>query len=479
MGDSYNLRQSAKNGIVWTSANQFVNYGLQFVVGIIMARLLTPSDFGITAIPAIFIAVASVFSEAGFSNALIRKNEISDNDLSTAFYYSLFVGLFCYLILFISSPIIADFYNIPILKPLMRVTALSFLLSSLMTPQNVILKRKLDFKSISVINIISKIIGSFAGIILAYIGMGLWSLVALTIISNVISCILMWIFVRWHPSKLWSKESFQYLWNYGNKIMLIGVMDQVFQNISQAVIGKIYNSAQLGVYNRAYSFAYLPSQQITGVIQNVSFPILSKIQNDKMRLSINYRRLLKSSAYIVFPIMLMVATLAKPLVIVLLTEKWIECVPYLRLVCLWGMWYPIHAINLNLLQVVGRTDLSLRLEIIKKIILVIFLVVTLPMGIYVYLLGCIVNSMIVLAINTYFTGKIINVGYFKQMKDLTPILLLSLISCIITYTAISFIDNVMLQLTFGLLLWGSAYGSFSLLFHREQLIDIIKLIRNK
>lgn len=375
-----NLKGKTKKGLYWRFFDQFSGYGMNFIIGIVMARLLSPSDYGITALPAVFMLVAQQLQDGGLSGALIRKTNMTEQDLSTSFYYSLCLGVFLYAVLFCAAPWIADFYNTPVLVPLMRITALGFLWGPLATPQTVILKRRLDFKTPTKISIINRIIGAVVGIGLALMGYGLWALVISGLVTGILYVIFNWLAVRWLPKTGWSKASFKYLWNYGNKMMASGLLDTLYNNIAPMFIGKYYSPAQLGVYNRAQGYASMPSSNITGVIAGVSFPVLSKLQDDDAVLASNYRRMLKVSAFVIFPLMLMLSALARPLVITMITAKWEGCIILLQIICFSMMWYPIHAINLNLLQVKGRSDLFLRLEIIKKVVGVAILVVTLPMG---------------------------------------------------------------------------------------------------
>ena len=283
-----NLKSKTKVGLYWSFFNQFAGYGMNFVIGIVMARLLSPSDYGITALPAVFTLVAQQLQDGGLSGALVRKPDMTDEDLSTAFYYSIVVGIFLYLALFIAAPWIADFYNTPVLVPLMRLTALGFLWGPLATPQTVILKRRLDFKTPTKIAIINRVLGAVIGIGLALMGYGLWALVISNVFGGIFYVLFNWLAVRWLPKTGWSKESFKYLWNYGNKMMASGLLDTLYNNIAPVFIGKYYSPAQLGVYNRAQGYAALPSSNITGVIANVSFPVLSKLHDDDEALASNY-----------------------------------------------------------------------------------------------------------------------------------------------------------------------------------------------
>ena len=475
-----NLKSQTKRGLYWSFFNQVAGTGMQFVIGIFMARLLSPSDYGLTALPAVFMAVAGIFvNGGGFAGALIRKKELKEEDLSTAFYYSIMVGLTCYVILFLASPWIADFYNAPILKPMMRVTALSFLWAPLNSPQYVLMARKLDFKTPTKVGLVCNTIAGIIGISLAYIGLGVWSLVISGLLGGLLSLCAYLYIVRWYPKARWSKESFSYLWNYGNKLMITGLMDTLYNNITPIFIGKYYSPKDLGVYNRALNYAKLPSTQLTGTIQGVTFPVISKIQDDEERLAHTYRKMLRVTAFIVFPAMMLLASLAHPLVIVMITAKWESCVVLLQIMCFSMMWYPIHAINLNLLLVKGRSDLFLRLEFVKKGIGLSILAFTLPLGIVYFCLGGIFSSLLCLFVNTYYTGKLINCGYFTQMKDLTPILLLSFAMLITIFGVNSLIDSNALKIIVGGIVGVTTYIGGAILFRMPEMEEIKYMIKRK
>lgn len=473
------LKQQTKKGIYWTFFNQFANYGMNFCVGIVMARLLSPSDYGITALPAVFMAVAGILQSGGLSDALVRKTDFREEDLSTSFYYSIAVGIVMYLALFFSAPWIADFYNTPVLIPLLRVTALSFLWGPLNSAQNVILKRRLDFKTPTKISLTTRVFSACVGIVLAYMGYGLWALVISGVLSSLLTVILNWFAVRWFPHTGWSKSSFKYLWGYGNKIMLSWGLSALYDNITPIFVAKFYSPADLGVYNRAQGYAAMPSQQVNGVIQGVTFPVLSKMQNDNEALARNYRRMLRTTAFIVFPLMMMLSALARPLVLTLITAKWEACIILLQIICFSMMWYPIHSINLNLLMVKGRSDFLLHLEIIKKVIGVCILAITLPQGLIIFCYGTIVSSMIALVINTYYTGKLIQVGYWRQMKDLLPILMLSFLLFGTVHLTTYYISNLYLQIVCGGIAGGIVYLGGAILFKFEELNDVKYMLKRK
>ena len=474
-----NLKQQTKKGLYWSFFNQFANYGMQFCVGIVMARLLSPSDYGITALPGVFLAIAAVFQDSGMAGALIRKPEIEEKDYSTLFLYSIGMGILMYAALFFASPYIASYFETPVLIPLVRVTALTFLWGPITTVQYVILKRKLDFKTPTKISIATKIFSAIVGITMAYMGYGLWALVISGVLSGFLNLILIVWAVRWYPRTGWSNESFKYLWGYGNKMLASSLLETAYSNITPLFVAKYYSPADLGVYNRARNYAIMPSQNVTGVIQNVTFPVLSKMQDDDESLARNYRRMLKTTAFVVFPLMMILAGLARPLIITMITAKWEACIILLQLLCFSLMWYPIHSINLNLLQVKGRTDLFFRLEVIKKIIGLSILVVTLPLGLVVFCIGGIISSLVCLAVNTYYTGKLINVGYLKQMRDLFPTFFLSLVLFGVILALNQFISNYLLQILVGGTIGSLVYLGGAFLFKFDELNDVKYMLKRK
>lgn len=471
------LKAQTKKGLYWKFAEQFANYGVQFVIGIAMARMLSPQDYGISAIPAVFLAISGIFISGGFNSALVRKPELKEEDLSTVYIYSMSVGCLCYTILFIAAPWIADFYETPVLKSLMRVTALSFIYGPIGAPQSVLLNRRLDFKTPAKISVIVKILSGVIGVTMAYTGYGVWALIISGMVAGVIGQIITISIVRWYPKTGWNKESFRYLWNYGNKIIASDLINQLYGNITPIIVGKFYSMAELGVYNRAHGYASLPSSHLHGVVNSVSFPVLSKIQNDDERLIKNYRKMIKVSGFICFPLMMLLSALARPLIITMITAKWEACIILLQIICFSMMWYPIHALNLNILQVKGRSDLFLRLEIIKKIIGIVILCVSLPFGLIAFCSAQIVSSIISLYINTYYTGKFYGFGFRKQMMDLLPILLLSLMmfSCVLVITHV--ISNLIMQIIVGGIVAFIIYIGGAYLMRLDTLQDVRYLIR--
>lgn len=451
------LKSTTKRGLIWSAIEKFGTQGVSFIFAIILARLLSPEAYGIVAMPMVFLALAQVFIDSGFSSALIRKPDLTEKDLSTAFYFNIIIGFVCYIILFFASPFIADFYNTPILSDLLKVSALATIFNPLGTAQQTILTKKIDFKTQARISLIASIIAGIIGIWMAYYGFGVWALVTQQVGLALVRVILLWKLSPWRPNAGWSSESFHYLWNYGSKMLASGILDKTYNNIYPIVIGKFYSAESLGIYSRAQHFADLPSMNITAVLQQVTFPVLSSIQTEDERLAQSYRKLLKLSAFVVFPLMSLLVGLSDPLIRILLGEKWTEVILLLQIICVARIFYPIHAINLNLLQVKGRSDLFLRLEIIKKIVGIIIMIYTIPRGLVMMASGLIVSSVIALVINTYYTGKFINVGYTTQMKDIMPTLLICISMTTIMILINNSIPNVFIQLI--------ASGSFGCIFY--------------
>lgn len=473
------LKNKTKKGLAWSMIERFATQGVQFLFGIILARLLSPDDYGVIAMPLVFLAIAQCIIDSGFSTALIRKPELTEDDLSTAFYFNIGIGILCYAVLFFSSPLIADFYHTPILSSLLKVTALAVLFNPLCAVQQAILTRKIDFKTQAIVSLSGAVVSGIVGLYMAYNGFGVWSLVFQQVGGYVMRTILLWILGKWKPKRKWSWESFHYLWGFGSKMLGSGLLDTIYNNIYPIVIGKYFCANDLGNYTRAQQFATLPSSNVTGVLQRVTFPVLSSIQNEDERLAKNYRKILKLSAFLIFPLMLMLSAIADPLVRVLLTDKWEGCIILLQIICFSMMWYPIHAINLNLLTVKGRSDLFFRLEIFKKVVGVIIMCITIPNGILWMVSGSVVSSMIALVINTYYTGKIIHVGYFKQMRDLLPIFGVSFAMWLVILVSFWFSSNIDTQLFIGVIVGVVFYLVSAKIILKSEWNDVLDMIPEK
>lgn len=477
MSDS--LRSKTVKGVVWSSIERFSTQGVQFLIMIIMARLLTPKDYGLIGMLAIFLAVAQSLIDSGFSQALIRKQDRTDVDNSTVFYFNIVVSSALYLILFIAAPFVADFYNQPELTSVMRIVCLGVILNSLAVVQRALLTVRIDFKTQAKASLSAAVISGCIGIVLAYCGFGVWSLVVQQLLNLSVNTLLLWIFSKWRPIAVFSWKSFHELFAFGSKLLASGLLDTLYRNIYPIVIGKLFSASSLGHYTRAQQFSEFPSSNVTGIIQRVTYPILCGIQDETERLEAVYRKFLKLSAFIIFPLMIGMSAVARPFIDIVLGTQWGFCGQLLQIICFAMMWYPIHAINLNLLQVKGRSDLFLRLEIIKKILGITVLCITAPFGLVVMCYGQIFNSIVALVINTYYTGKLINVGFIRQMKDLLPTILLSLTMFGAILLVNGFIEVNMHRLVIGVLVGIIVYASGSYIFKFKELQTLFSLIRRK
>lgn len=472
------LKDKTIKGVIWSSIDRFSAQGIQFVFSILIARLLVPDDYGVIAMLGIFLAVSQTFIDSGFGSALIRKVDRTEKDFSTVFYFNIAVATLFYSFLFFLAPIIADFYNTPLLVSITRVVALNLIISSLSGIHNAKLSIAIDFKSRAKISVITTILTGAVGLWMAYSGYGVWALVVQNLLSSVIRTILLWIIVKWRPQFIFSLESFKELFSFGSKLLISGLLDTIYNNLYTIIIGKVFSPSALGVFSKANTLASFPSSNITGVLQGVAFPVLSSIQHDEERLEEAYKKFLKLSAFIVFPLMLGLAAIADPFIRLVLTDKWVGAIKLLQIICFGLMWYPIHSINLNVLQVKGRSDYFLRLEVIKKIQGVIILCVTVPMGVVAMCYGIVLNYTVCLLWNTYYTKKLINYGFISQMNDLMPILLHSLIMWGLVVVIVHLLSSLWLKLIIGLLA-GMVYyivGALVLKFSEaDELLKILKI----
>lgn len=477
MSDS--LKRKAAKGILWSSFERFSVQGVQFFIMIIMARLLTPEDYGLIGLLVIFLAVAQSLIDSGFSQALIRKQNRTEKDNSTVFYFNIVVSSFLYILFFISAPYIASFYNTPELTSIMRVVSLGVIINSLALVQRAQYTINIDFKTQAKASFAAVVFSGSIGIALAYTGTGVWALVVQQLLNLGINTVMLWHYSRWRPLLYFSWQSFHELFAFGSKLMITGLLNTIYSNIYPIVIGKLFSASSLGHYTRAHQFSEFPSSNITGIIQRVTYPVLCSIQNDDERLAKIYRRFLKLSAFIIFPMMTGLSAVSKPFIFLAIGSQWALSVVLLQIICFSMMWYPIHGINLNLLQVKGRSDLFLRLEIIKKVLGVLVISMTAPWGVAAMCYGSIVSSLIALVINTYYTGKLIHLGFFKQMRDLTPALLLSLVMFGLIRIINTYIESLYLQLAIGVTFGFVFYLGCSFLFRFKELDELISLIRKK
>lgn len=451
------LRGKTIKGIIWSGIERFSAQGVHVLVMLVIARILTPKDFGLIGMLAIFIAVAQSLVDSGFSQALIRKQDRTEEDNSTVFYFNILVSVFLYAVLYVIAPWVADFYNEPQLCSLMRVLCIVIVINSFSVVQRALYTATIDFKTQAKATLSAAVISGGIGIWMAITGIGVWTLVWQQFISTVVNNILLWYNSYWRPKLLYSWNSFRELFSFGSKLMISGLIDTIYGNIYQLVIGKVFTAASLGHYSQAKTFAGMPSSNINSIIQRVTYPVLSSIQDDDFRLQEKYRKLLRMSAFLVFPMMCCLAGIAKPLVRLVVGEQWDYAAKLLVPICFNMMWYPIHSINLNLLQVKGRSDLFLKLEIIKKVIGVSIILLSIPFGLLFMCYSQIITSVVCLIINTYYSGKLIHVGFLMQMKDLSGTLFFSILIYFIVFMILPYLGNECNQVIIGVIIGAAIF----------------------
>lgn len=427
------LKDKTVRGVAWSGIDNVAQFGVSFIVSIVLARLLTPDDYGLIGIITIFTAVCTALINGGFTSALIRKKNVTDDDYNTSFIVNLGMSLMLYVIIYICSPLIADFFNREELVALTRVSALGMIVGALALVQQTRLTKLIDFKTQTKITIIASVTSGIIGIALALLGYGVWALVAQQLASQIIRTILLWLANSWIPKLYFSKKSFSDLFGFGWKVMAVGLIDTVWKELYQVVVGKFYSPATLGQYTRAKGFSQLFSSNLTNVIQRVTYPVLSNIQDDKERMVAAYRRIIKVTMFITAISMFFLGAISDPLLYCLIGPKWKEAATYLPLICFVGSLYPLHAINLNMLKVQGRSDLFLGLEIVKKTIGILPLYVCFAYGVMPMLYVSIFTSVICYFLNSYFPGKLLGYSSWMQLKDIAPSYGIAIVISIIVY----------------------------------------------
>lgn len=433
------LKRKTISGLSWSFTERLVNQGSQFVIGIVLARLLLPEEFGLIGMVIIFSDIAAIFIDSGFSEALIRKNDCSEEDYNTVFYFNLALSVVFYIILFFAAGYIAAFFNEPQLIKIVRVLGLSIIITSIGLIQITILIKEINFRLQTKITFISSIGAGLVSISLAFMGYGVWALVWRLILLNLISTLLLWLWNNWRPRIIFSLSSFREMFVFGSKLMASGIINKIYNNIYFVIIGKFFSASELGFYTRAKNFSTLPSSNIDSIIQRVSYPVLSELQDDKAKLKKGYKKLIANTMFVTFILMISLAATAKPLILTLIGPKWSPSIILLQLLCFAMLLYPLQSLNLNILKVEGRSDLFLKLEIIKKIFAVPVILVGIYFGIKAMIIGMIFLSVISYIINSFWSGRLINYSMKEQILDILP----SFIFAIVMGTIVFFIGNIL------------------------------------
>lgn len=471
------LRKQTFSGLAWTLTDTILLKGGAFVAQLVLARLLGPSEFGLIGMIAIFIAVGTSLVDSGLSSSLVRTKNVSSIDYNTVFFTNLGISCFIYLLIFFLAPIIANFYSQPILIAVIRVYCLSFVISAFSTIQMTIYIKEMKFRRLTLINIPGTIFGIGTGILLGYNGYGVWSIVFMYLVTQLSLSILLWIGSDWKPSLIFSKDKLKFHFLFGYKLMLSGLLNTTFDNIYNILIGKFYNIKTLGYYERAYLFNQYPVTMLTNVIGKVTYPMFASIQDEKEKIAAVYRRILQLTFFLTAPLMFCAAALAKPLFTLVLGTQWLPAVPFFQILCFSSMLYPIHAFNLNILKVFGRSDLFLKLEIIKKIVIVLAVMVSFRFGIFPLVWSAVVSSFIALLINTHYSSPMINYSVKAQLLDMLPSFLLAgSVGLMIYFIFDLFSESVLSQLFISSLIAALSYLLLNRMLKTPSFQTLITLI---
>lgn len=473
------LKQKTKVGIVWNIIEKIAVQGIGFVLNIILARLLTPSDYGIVGMLTIFLTFSNVFIDSGFSRALIQKQNRNENDYSTVLIFNIIISIIIYIILFFASPAIAQFYKTPELLQLQRVFFLVIILNSLTVVQNAQLQINVDFKHIAIINSFSVIISGIIAIIAAYNGLGPFALVIQTLSKALISAIMFWIIGKWVPKTGFSKKSFKNLFGFGSKLLVSGLLSTTITNVYNLVIGKVYNPASLGYYTRAQQFPEITSGTIASVLNTTTFPLMSSLQNNKDELANTLKKLIKMTSMIVFPAMIGLACLSEPIILVLLGEKWLPASKLLFWISLSYIFTPLSILNMNVLNAIGRSDLFLKIDLVKIPFIILTMIITFPISMKAIVIGKAVTAFLWFYINSFLIGKFYNFGFFKQLWSSWKYI----VSAIFMGVFVIFIDKLVvsnvLSLILGLLGGVFSYILLLIIFKDVEFYRILKKLKGK
>lgn len=468
---SNSLKSKIISGLLWKFYERTGAQAITFILSIILARLLTPSDYGAIAILLVFITIADVFVNAGFGSALIQKKDADNLDFSSVFYCSFIFSVFVYAIIYFLAPLIANFYNMPVLQPTLQVLALRIPVAAINSVQQAYVSRNMQFKKFFYSTLSGTAFSALVGIAMAYNGYGIWALVGQYLSNAVVNTIVLFSVISWRPQLIFSFQRLKNLFSYGWKLLLSGLLDTGSQSLNSLLIGKFYTPGDLAFFNIGKKFPMVIVTNINSSISSVLFPALAFEQDDAEKVKAHTRRAIQISSYIMWPMMLGMAACADNIVSIVLTDRWLSAVPYLQIACItYGLW-PIHTANLQAINAMGRSDIFLKLEIIKKCVGISILMVTVQYGVLAIALGGIVGGVISTFINAYPNGYLLKYSYWEQVKDILPSLLCSVVmSLIIYFFSNEFMENTYLKTLLQIFIGLCVYILLSCIFITESLM---------
>jgi teichuronic acid exporter len=473
------LKQKVLKGILWTAIDKIGVQIVQLILSVLIARVLTPEDYGIVALLYIFIAISNVFIESGFGKALIQDNKPNHIDYSTVFYFNIGISVLFYFGMYFSAPFIAEFYDLPILVKLTRVISITLIINSLIIIPNAIFTIALNFKPLAISKTISTVIGGFVGLITAYNGFGVWALVYMTIVSSLLFAIFQWFQVKWIPSFCFSLNSLKRLYKFGNKLFFGALLDTIVRNLSSVFIGKLFDSKSLGFYSKGTSFANLASNSTLSILYSVLFPAFSSIKNEKEKLLFNFKKSIRYTALAVLPLFMLGSILAKPIIVILLTDKWLISAYILQFLILGRMINMIFLINAQMLQAIGRSDITLKQDIGKMSVKFLLLLLSLKFGIIWIAISELISAIINIFINTYASKKLFNFGALKQFEEISRIFISALISSLIVVIIIYYIDNNYIKIIVATITLFCTYITSLIILKQKDFINFKVLFLNR
>ncbi len=473
------IRRKVLLGVLWNSIEKIGMQGGQFIIGIVLARILTPRDFGAISMLTIFIVISNLLFESGLNKALIQKDNKSVADFSTVFIFNVLCGVLLYVILFFGSTLVADFYNFPELRSVSRILCLTIIFNSVTNIHIVYYTNRVDFKFIAKVNLISTLISGLVAIGFAFGGFGVWSLVALHVTRSFVNLVFFGIFSKLKLNIKFSKKSFSELYQFGYRLVLAGIYSKVLEHTYDVVIGKVYSAINLGYYSRAKSFTEFTSGTLSNIIQQVSFPVLASIKGEKERMINFYKNTIQMTAFINFPALTLLSILADPIVRILLTEKWLFTIPLLQWIAFTRFFYPICAINLNILNVIGRSDLFLKVDLIKFPITVIPMVISFFISVKAMVIAQVIVGVLSFFVNAYLPGKFYSYGALKQLKDLGAIIISTFCMGIVVFTLTALVDNSIYKLIIGFFSAICSYLIFIYIFNARVVTNLYNFLMSK
>lgn len=479
---SKSIQSEVVGGLIWRFAERICAQGISLVVSIVLARLLAPDDYGAISMVMVFIAVANVFVDSGFSSALVQKKNADSIDFSTVFYFNMIFSVVLFLLMCISAPYIANFYNMKILTPVMRVLSLQIIIAGIKSTQVAYVQRNMLFKRFFYSTLGGTLISGVVGVVMAYMGYGIWAIVAQYIINSLVDTIVLWITVKWRPTLEFSFNRWKILFSYGWKLLIWALTSTLYDNLRNLIIGKQYSSADLAYYTKGKQWPDLIITNVNTSISSVLFPALSQYQDDLLKLKGLTRRAISVSSYVLAPMLLGLAALSTPIISLLLTDKWLSSVPYMMICCFYLMFMPMQTANLEAIKAMGRSDIILKLEFVKKIVQISLLLTSMRYGVMAIASSAIITTIFACFVNAWPNRKLLSYGYREQFKDLIPNLFLALIMFLSVYSFSEYMKEKMSQIVIiiiGIFLGGIIYLFLSLITKNESFKYVINLASSK